>query len=184
MEVTFATSNTNKLDEARSLLGFRIKNRNVDIAEIQSISEEEVAKKKAIDAYNILHTPVVVEDTGLHIKELGDFPGALIKWLIKGLGYERICRLTDLCMDRGAYAETCVAFYDGKALRTFIGRVDGSIAMHPRGRRKFGWDYIFIPKGCKKTFAEMAMPEKNGISMRGKAFLKAKAFLEEKGFIA
>ncbi len=183
MEIVFATSSVNKLREARSLLGFRIRNRNIDFAEIQALSEEEVARRKVADAYNAIRGPVIVEDTGLHMEGLDGFPGALIKWFIKGLGYERICRLADLCDNRRAYGETCVAFYDGKTLKTFVGRVDGSIAMHPKGRRKFGWDYIFIPKGHGRTFAEMTISEKNRLSMRGKAFLKMRKFLEDNNFI-
>ncbi|MCL5412823.1 MAG: non-canonical purine NTP pyrophosphatase [Candidatus Marsarchaeota archaeon] len=183
MGVLFATSNTNKLREARAVLGFKIDSLIIEFEEIQSLSEEEVARKKVVDAYNISHAPVIIEDTGLHISGLGGFPGALIKWLIKGLGYEGICRLADLCGNRKAYGETCIAFYDGRAIKTFSGRVNGSIAPHPKGRRKFGWDYIFIPKGHKRTFAEMTISEKNRISMRSKAFKKARRFLEDKGYI-
>ena len=43
----------------------------------------------------------------------------------------------------------------------------------------FGWDPIFQPDGFDKTFAELAMEEKNKISHRGKALEQVKAYLEE-----
>lgn len=183
MEIVFVTSSKNKLEEARGILGFDIKSREIDLKEVQSLSVEEVAKEKVMQAYRILRVPVVVEDTGLHINGLNGFPGALIKWFIVGFDYEGICRTVDMCRDRSAYGETCVAFYDGKRLRTFIGRVNGRIAMHPNGNRRFGWDYVFIPRGYSKVFAEMTIADKNKISMRAKAFTKLKKFLKEQELI-
>ncbi len=183
MKLVFATSNASKLREARMLLGFDVVSRRMELDEVQSIHTEEVAAHKALQAYGKLKVPVMVEDTGLYINGLNGFPGALVKWLAAGMGYERICRIVDLCEDRSAYAETCVAFYDGKRVRTFIGRISGSIAASPRGDRNFGWDYIFIPKGYTKTFAEMSLKEKNGISMRRAAFAKLRRFLAGKKLV-
>jgi len=183
MKLIFATSNANKLREARRLLGFDVVSRKMELDEIQSIHTEEVARHKAMQAYGKLGVPVIVEDTGLYINGLNGFPGALVKWLAAGVGYERMCRIVDLCGNRSAYAETCIAFYDGKRVRTFIGRISGSVSMNPKGGRNFGWDYIFIPKGHTRTFAEMSMKEKNGISMRRRAFAKLHRFLAGKNFV-
>ena len=53
----------------------------------------------------------------------------------------------------------------------------GEIADHPRGKKGFGYDPVFIPKGSSCTFAEMTINEKNGYSHRGKAVKKLKTFL-------
>jgi inosine/xanthosine triphosphate pyrophosphatase family protein len=42
----------------------------------------------------------------------------------------------------------------------------------PAGTGGFGWDAIFIPKGTKKTFAEMSPEEKDAYSMRRQALEK------------
>jgi XTP/dITP diphosphohydrolase len=181
--LVFVTSNMNKLREARKLLGMQIKNANLELREVQSLSVKEVAGIKAREAYRILKKPVMVEDTGLYIRGFGGFPGALVKWTTNGVGYEGVCRLVDSCRSRDAYAETCVALCDGKSVKRFVGRIEGSIAMEPKGSRNFGWDYIFIPKGSAKTFAEMSVSEKNKVSMRRVAFSKLLHFLSEKSRI-
>ena len=183
MTLVFATSNVNKFNEAKSILKIRILRKDIKLDEMQSIRTERVARYKALQAYDKLKVPVIVEDTGLYITEFNGFPGALIKWTAAGIGYERICRLVDLCKNRNAYAETCVAFYDGKEIRTFIGRIDGKIAMHPKGRRNFGWDYIFMPKGSAKTFAQISISEKNKVSMRRVSFEKLHRFLASRKLV-
>lgn len=138
----------------------------------------EVARDKAEQAFRKLGRPLIVEDTGLHIKSMKGFPGPMVKWLIQAVGYERLCRLCDSSRERSAYAETCVALHDGKRVHLFSGRISGRIAKHPRGRSDFGWDLVFIPEGHSKTFAEMSMEEKSRISMRRKAFMKLRGHLE------
>ena len=59
----------------------------------------------------------------------------------------------------------------------FIGKINGTIALKPKGDSGFGYDPIFIPENCKKTFAEMSSKEKNMISHRKKAVTKLKSFL-------
>lgn len=181
MDLVLVTSNQNKAQEVRHILGIEIKTADLDLPELQSLSVDEVAKTKVKTAYGIVRKPVMVEDTGIYIKSFAGFPGALVKWFVNGLGYEAACRSVDISKDRSAYAETCVAFYDGKSLKTFTGRIYGKIAHTPRGKRNFGWDRIFIPNGYRKTFAEMTVAQKAKISMRGIAVRKLGKFLQSKG---
>ena len=175
METYFVTSSEDKVREAESILGVKLKRANLDLKEIQSLSVEEVATDKAKRAFDIIRKPVIVEDTGLYIEALNGFPGALIKWVLKTIGNEGLCKLVG--ENRKALAKTCICFFDGKKLQSFIGELEGIIAEKPRGERGFGWDPIFIPKGYDKTFAELSEEEKNNISMRKIAFLKLKEFL-------
>ena len=46
----------------------------------------------------------------------------------------------------------------------------------PRGKRDFGWDPIFQPKGYSETYAEMDSTLKNGLSHRGRALEKVKDY--------
>lgn len=177
----FVTSNQNKAQEVRHILGIEVKITDLDLPELQSLSVDEVAKTKVRTAYSIVKKPVIVEDTGIYIKSFEGFPGALAKWFVNGLGCEAACRSVDISKDRRAYAQTCVAFYDGKSLKTFTGRIYGRIARSPRGARNFGWDRIFIPNGHSETFAEMTVAQKAKISMRGIAVRKLGKFLKSKG---
>lgn len=177
MEIVFVTSNQNKVREAEQILGMKLESISADVPEIQAIQVREVVEDKAKAAYEKIRRPLIVEDTGLYIESLNGFPGALIKWFLKSVGNAGICNLLKGVSPRKAYAETCICFYDGKELKTFWGRIDGSITESPQGETRFGWDPIFIPEGYKKSFAELGAEEKNKISMRRKAFLGLKEFL-------
>lgn len=179
MDLYFATSNRHKVDEASQILGFRIKQINLEIDEIQALRVHEVAVEKAKAAYSMLHKPVIVEDTGLYINALGGFPGALVRWLVDAAGTESLCRLADASSDRSAYAETCVCYADDKGTAVFSGRVDGNVTEKPRGKNNFGWDTVFMPKGFSKTFGEMTAKEKNKISHRMLAFTAFKKHIEQ-----
>ena len=60
------------------------------------------------------------------------------------------------------------------------GEIKGSITKIPKGTAGFGYDPVFVPEGFYRSFAEMTLEEKNGISHRGRAFAKAKQWLEVK----
>ena len=59
----------------------------------------------------------------------------------------------------------------------FLGRIDGTVSLEPKGINGFGYDPIFIPENYNKTFAEMGLEEKNIISHRKIAVTKLKSFL-------
>lgn len=180
MDIVFVTSNRNKIREARRILGMQIKHKAIKLDEIQSMDSKVVAAHKARAAHAILKRPVIVEDTGLYIDGLGGFPGALVKWAVDGIGYERLCRLVDLCKNRQAHADTCIALCDGKKVKIFSGRVRGRISSMPQGSGNFGWDCIFVPEGFNETFAQMSPEEKDSLSMRRIAFSKLSKFISSR----
>jgi XTP/dITP diphosphohydrolase len=61
----------------------------------------------------------------------------------------------------------------------FSGVAEGSIREEPMGREGFGYDPVFQPEGESRTFAQMAMSEKNAISHRGKALEQLSRYLNE-----
>ncbi|MFA5310081.1 MAG: RdgB/HAM1 family non-canonical purine NTP pyrophosphatase [Candidatus Paceibacterota bacterium] len=174
----FATGNHQKLKEFEEILGIKLNHSDLDLDEIQSIEVEEVAEHKAKQAYEILKEPVIVEDTGLYFEELNGMPGAFIKFFIKKLTLDKVCSL--IKENRKAKAITCIAYFDGEELKTFIGETKGEIAKKPRGNNGFGWDPIFIPEGHDKTFAELTEEEKTSKFMRKEAIKKLKKFLFDK----
>ena len=182
MEIYFVTSNKNKLLEAQQILQTNIQSIDIDTSEIQAIYPREVVEKKVMEAYMQLKEKktIFVEDTGLHIKVLKDYPGALVKWILKTTGPSGICRMMKDYKEREAYAVTCIGLYAGKEVKCFTGRVDGIIVNEPRGQTNFGWDPTFQPNGRDQTFAEMGLAEKNKISQRQKAFMQLKEYLDSK----
>ena len=175
MGVYFVTSNYSKLKEFQEMLKMRLERFDADLDEIQAIDVEKVVEHKARQAYQLLKAPVIVEDTGLYCEGLGGLPGALTKWFEKALGNARIASLVG--RQRHAVARTAICYTQGREYHIFTGSVEGSIARSPRGKNGFGWDSIFVPRGKRKTFAQMTAQEKNTISMRRKALEKLKKFL-------
>jgi len=64
--------------------------------------------------------------------------------------------------------------YLNKTFSKAIGKIDGFISNHPRGKNGFGYDPIFIPKNKKKTFGEMKLSSKYKMDHRSIAFKKIK----------
>lgn len=168
----FATSNKNKIKEFQDILGIEIESIGLDLDEIQAHEVEEVCQNKAIQAFNKIGKPVLVEDTGFYLEEFNGFPGALIKLFNEKVSSLEICHL--ISKNRNAIAKTCICFYNGKDLQTFVGEVEGKIAKEPKGSNGWGFDDFFIPNGYDKTYAEFTDEEKNKISMRKIALNKFK----------
>ncbi len=64
------------------------------------------------------------------------------------------------------------------ALQMFEGFCEGEIIPEERGAGGFGYDPIFLLPELGKTMAELSMSEKNRLSHRARAVMKAKGFLE------
>jgi XTP/dITP diphosphohydrolase len=61
-----------------------------------------------------------------------------------------------------------IAVPEGPAL-TYEDRCEGVIAQAPAGENGFGYDPVFFFPPLNKTFAQLTMAEKSGVSHRGKA---------------
>lgn len=171
----FVTSNKNKFREYRKILKLPFKIVNLKLKEIQSLEPAEIVKNKARDAFLKIKKPVLVEDVGLFIEDLNNFPGALIKWVITTIGLRKLCRIVG--RNRRAKVKIVTAFYNGKTFRQFKDEIAGTIAKLPRGKRGWLWDKIFIPKGYKKTLAELGPEIKNKIFVRKSVLGKLEKFL-------
>jgi non-canonical purine NTP pyrophosphatase (RdgB/HAM1 family) len=177
--LTFVTSNPKKLEQVSYHLDLPLHHRALDLPEIQSLDLDEIVVQKAKAAFEVIGTPVLVEDTSLCFHALGNLPGPLIKWFLSELKNEGLCKLLDGYTDRSARAEVRFGFFDGQKMRLFGGSMNGVVAPSPRGGRGFGWDAIFIPEGETKTWGEMSTEEQQRISMRRMALQKLETFVKE-----
>lgn len=144
----FITGNQHKADYLSRTLGIKISHHKLDLDEIQSADPRVVLEHKVRQAYDILHHPVLVEDTSLSFNALDGLPGPFVKFFVEARdGLASMCRLLDGFSDRSAYASAIYGYYDGHELRVFEGRLNGNIANHPRGEGGYGWDRIFEPEG-------------------------------------
>ena len=176
--LTFITGNAGKAKYLSDYFHLPVDHVKLDLKEIQSLDLEEVVRDKAERAYEIVKTPVLVEDVSLIFKDLKALPGPLIKWFLETLGNEGLCKLLDNFETREAFAEVMFAIRNEQGIHVFAGSAQGTVADAPRGEMGFGWDPIFIPQGYAKTWAEMSDDEKHATSMRRIALEKMSEFLK------
>ncbi len=181
--LNFLTGNPGKLSEAQELLGplgvnvqsFRIEGEQPDIIEPQSESLTTVALAKIAQGVELLaaedrlHEMLLVEDSGLFIDALPDFPGVYSSFVFKSLGCEGILKILE--DNRDARFMTAAALWTGEAVEVFIGVCEGEISREIRGEDGFGYDPIFVPHDDTqgRTFAQLKSEEKSSMSHRGKA---------------
>jgi non-canonical purine NTP pyrophosphatase (RdgB/HAM1 family) len=178
MALYFITGNDKKLQEVAKIIP-GIKKLDIKLPEIQELDAFKIIEEKLKEAGKNHKGEFFCEDTSIYLRCLNGFPGPLIKWLLEAIGVEGIYELVSKYPEKGAVAKTIVGFSDGKEIRFFEGVLEGEI-VEPKGKREFGWDPIFMPRGFNKTLAEMNLEEKNKISMRKKALEKLKDYLESK----
>ncbi len=177
MTLYFITGNKSKFEEASAILP-GIRQFNVELPEIQSINAREIVKTKLLEAMNHKKAEFIVEDTSLYLDCLNGLPGPLIKWFMKTIGNEGLFNIVEKFGNPNAEAKTVIGYAKNpKEVYYFEGSIKGRI-VSPKGRSGFGWDPVFQPEGCSKTFAEITQEEKNKISMRRIALNKLKEFLE------
>lgn len=178
-KLTFITGNSKKAEQLALHFAIPVEHTKLDLEEIQSLDMEAITIDKARRAYDILKSPVLVEDTSLTFHALGSLPGPLIKWFLTSLGNEKMCHLLDSYEDRSATAEVCFCIYDEHGHHTFRGQIQGTIGLSPKGDTGFGFDPIFIPDGYDKSWGEMNAEEQAATSMRKIALAKLTLFLNE-----
>lgn len=183
MDIYFLSSNKYKIKEVKNIL--TINNVNIipiskKINEIQSDNIEDIVIDKVIKAFHEIRRPIIVEQTGLLIKDFGNLPGGLTQIFWDALQADKFCKYFSNNGHSKCTAKTIIGFCDGKQIKTFEGKIQGVITHKPKGNRDFQWDCVFQPEGYTKTFSEMGIKEKNKISMRKIALDNLKKYLEER----
>lgn len=143
--VYFATGNEHKFNEVGTALqrfGIRTLWFRVDLEEPQSDDLEYISRTKAARAYSIKEEPVVADDTGLFIKDLGGFPGPYTAYISRTIGMDGIQKL--IKKNREAVFTSVVTYYDGRDYHTFRGDIPGIIGRKKQGKG-WGFDTYFIP---------------------------------------
>jgi len=184
MMIQFVTSNEGKFREVSAALekkGYELSWSRMTYPEVQTASLDEVVDEGIKWLLKELGTkqPFMIDDSGLFVPGLNDFPGVYSSYVFKTVGNAGILKLLKGRKDRSARFEARIGFYsESSGPIIFRGACHGRIAQKPRGSGGFGYDPIFIPRGEKRTFAEMGIQEKNPISHRGKALQEFLLYLE------
>jgi len=162
-ELFFASSNEHKFKEVQRILsnlGVNIKLFKTTLEEIQSNSLNEIAKRKAIDAFTKIQKPIIIEDDGLFINSLNGFPGPYSSYAYDTIGNKGIIQLLQNSEHRDAKFVAIIAYYNGiDEVKLFESSIPGKIS---KEIEKGGWGYdpIFIPDGESKTYANVLDKDK------------------------
>lgn len=189
MKLVFATKNENKAREIRALLPAQIELITLNDLKIeQEIPEtsptiEGNARQKADYVTELTGLDCFADDTGLEVAVLNMEPGVRSA---RYAGEQRsdednmrllLSKLQNYA-DRTARFKTVIALNLGQDQFLFEGIVNGRIILEKKGNHGFGYDPIFEPETCGRTFAEMTLSEKNKYSHRSRAFQKMIGFLK------
>jgi XTP/dITP diphosphohydrolase len=166
----FASSNINKYSEISTLILARensipVKFRKMELKEIQSDSLLEVAENKVMQAFKITQKEIFVEDDGLFIEALNDFPGVYSSYVNNTIGNTGILDLLRNKLNRNARFKSIIAFHDGHKIKSFTGEIRGKISFELT-KGGWGFDPIFIPENSDLTFGQMDVKKKNKMSHR------------------
>ncbi len=192
-ELVLATRNSDKAKEIRVLLsdlGITIRTL-ADFPDMPEVEEDGQtcqanAIKKAVAVAKHTGLIAAADDTGLEVDALDGRPGAFAaRYAGPRATYEDNCRklLEELksvpVAARHARFITvaAVALPTGE-VRTAEGILEGVIMEESVGSGGFGYDPVFLVPEIGKTLAEISPEEKNRISHRARAFLKAKPIVQ------
>jgi XTP/dITP diphosphohydrolase len=184
-ELYFITSNKGKFKEVANKLieaDVKVIQKNLGYPEIQANSLEDVVNFGVNFILDKFNKPFIIEDAGIFIKKLNDFPGVYSADVFYKIGCNGILRLLeDVKKEREACFKSVMAYINSdRQIHIFTGECFGMIGFEEVGSNGFGYDPIFIPNGENKTFAEMTIDEKNNLSHRGNSLNKLLEFLKEK----
>jgi|TARA_B110000914_G_C15496660_1_gene463626 XTP/dITP diphosphohydrolase len=184
MKILFATSNENKIAEARSALGslghtveqLLIDGHAPDFIEPQADDIEVISKSKIQQSLELISgtefegCAVLVEDSGLFINSLDNFPGVYSSYVSKTIGNEGIIKILKGNLNRKAEYRAYSIIYENGNYWHSMGICLGEISTKILGSNGFGFDPIFIPdSGDGRTFGEMLQSEKDAKSHRGES---------------
>lgn len=183
-----ATNNEGKLKEIKNILNdyelYSLKDKNIDI----EVNEDQDtfygnAFKKAKEIYEIVHEPVISDDSGLCIDVLDNWPGVLTHRFLgeNSTKDERNDYILDKMKEysnRNAKVVCSIVYYDGEHTICGEGILNGTISLEKRGENGFGFDEIFeLVDG--RTLGELSLEEKNKISARYLALVDLKKKIEQ-----
>lgn len=188
LRLVFATHNNNKAKEIQSIMpqGVHVLSLD-DIGCDEDIPEtaetlEENALMKARYVWEKFGMNCFADDTGLLVDALNGEPG-VYSARYAGPQKDPNDNMDLLLSKLGETEKRTARFKTAMALilhgeeHVFDGTVEGKIIYEKKGTEGFGYDPIFEPENSGKTFAEMTMPEKNGMSHRARALEKMIHFL-------
>ncbi len=184
-KILIGTHNKGKFREIAYLISKKYKKISPISLKIKSPKETgksfiSNSKLKANFFSKYVDYPVISDDSGLCIKALENKPGIYSARLAKKHGsflkaMKFILKKMKKKKDRSA-TFVCSLSFKKKNKKTFTieGKLKGKISTKIIGKKGFGYDPIFIPRGEKITFGQMNKLKKISMDHRFIAFKKLK----------
>ena len=189
-----ATRNAHKAAEIAAILPPRYEVRTLaDYPEAPEVEETGStfaanAELKACAISALLPGLVLADDSGLCVDALGGYPGVLSA-RYAGVHGNDAANNAKLLRELSHLGSTqpftarfmcamCVA-EGGRRIAEFVGSVEGTITLSPRGEHGFGYDPLFVPQGGSLTMAELPAERKNAISHRSDALRRFREWAEQ-----
>ncbi len=192
-KLLIATNNPRKMEEMQALLeGLHAELVTpADVGVDLEVTEDgktyaENAEKKAIAFARASGLISLADDSGLEVEALDGAPGlysARYTGSHSATDAERRAYLLQKLRDKPRpwlarfHATVAVAIPHG-SVQVLEGDCPGEIISEERGTNGFGYDPIFLFPELGRTMAELNMDEKNRISHRARAVMKARPILD------
>ena len=179
--VIFVTGNPAKAEYFSRLIGFPVDHQKIELEEIQSTDMQKITEDKARRAFEIVQSPLIVEDIGLYFEAWGNMPGPFIKFFVEQEnGLANICKMLDGFSSRRAKTVVLTTYYDGTNFKHFLGGAMGEISPSPRGEGGFGYDAIWCVDGYNgRTRAEISKEEDDQSYIDARPMTELREFFKE-----
>ncbi|WP_339062832.1 non-canonical purine NTP pyrophosphatase [Tepidibacillus marianensis] len=175
MKLIFATTNPEKLDEAKIALapfGHEVEGRDFPFNEPMEGTLEEIARYKLEQVKEEGEYPIFVDDSGIFFNSYPQFPGILTKRIFHLIGYKGIDKLLD-GESRKAYFQGVIAVKWKGKMKVFqgttMGEIVSEIPIYLPNDLRFPFDPIFIPEGDIQVLGDMTLERRVYYSYRRKA---------------
>lgn len=189
-DILFFSHNQKKIIEVK-LIFKNGKTKVYDLNSFEKIKEPKEtgntfasnAKIKSKYGQQLFNMPCFADDSGFCVEALKNNPGVKSKRFLEKFSnnkkaFEYIISNVVKNKNNKAFFVTAISLTLKENHHIiFIGKINGTVSLEPKGSNGFGYDPIFIPENNTKTFAEMSLEEKSIISHRKIAITKLKSFL-------
>jgi XTP/dITP diphosphohydrolase len=193
LRLLIATNNQGKMEEVRALLS----DLNIELLTPEQVGVDlrvtedgttyaENAEKKAVAFARITELISLADDSGLEVEALGGAPGLYSARYTGKPGASDADRRSLLLANLQGKPRPWLARFRAAiaiavphgSVQVIEGQCPGEIISEERGTSGFGYDPVFFIPEVGRTMAELDMQEKNRISHRARAILKARPILE------
>ena len=164
----YITGNKHKFETAKVFLqskGIKISQRELEIAEIQSDSIEEVAEDKAKKAFEIIKEPLFVSDSGWDIPALKGFPGPYMKYINQWFEPEDFINLLKNYQNREIILKQALVYVDEGQTKIFTHNSRGIILSEVMGKSGVPSDRVISLSKNGLSIADEK--DKKGFSIEG-----------------